>query len=213
MPGVRYILLFIACLAVFTAGANASIIEELTPYYDETPEVQTFNDFFTETPIADIQSNVYYYSSEEYLYTYQITSNHDLDLGFVTMQIYNVFGATDYWKYDDTGDSEEVNPAVWGPFPFSSPSPDSFDGHFNDPIASSAQSALLWFVTSDEPTNAGKGSLFGVYRTADGDPWSGFYAEGNLITPDPVPEPATFLLISMGTFAIIGRRRGTQEGV
>lgn len=206
MPRVRYILLILACLAVFTAGANASIIDGLTPYYDETPEAQTFNHFFTGTPIANIQCNVYNYASEEYLYTYQITSNHDLDLGFVTIQIYNIFEATD-WNYDDTGNPEKVNPAVWGPYPFSSPSPDSFDGHFNDTIASGDQSALLWFVTSDKPTSTGQGAIFGVYRAADGDPWSGFYAEGNLITP--IPEPATFLLISMGTFAIIGRRRKT----
>lgn len=206
MPVVRYLLLILACLAVFTAGANASIIDGLTPYYDETPEAQTFNDFFTGTPIANIQCNVYNYASEEYLYTYQIENISDVDLDFVTMQVDSVFGAT-AWDYDDTGDPEEVNPAVWGPVPFSSPAPHSFDAHFNDTILSGDQSALLWFVTSDEPTSAGQGDLFGVYRAAEGDPWSGFYAEGNLITP--IPEPATFLLISMGTFAIIGRRRKT----
>ena len=211
MPRVRYLLLIIACLGLFVAGANASIIEGLTPYYDETPEAQTFNDSFTGTPIADIKCNVHHYSPEEYLYTYQIENISDVDFDFVTFQISDVFGAT-AWDYDN-GDPEEVNPAVWGPVPFSSPAPHSFDGHFNDTIDSSVQSALLWFVSSDEPTSAGKGAIFGIYRIADGDPWSGFYAEGNLITPAPIPEPATFLLLSMGTFAIIGRRKGLQEAV
>lgn len=212
MPRVKYLLLIIACLTVFIAGASASIIDGLTPYYDETPEAQTFNDLATGSPIADIQCNVYNYSSEEYLYTYKITNIFDAGLDFVTMQINNVFGAT-AWNYDDAEGPEEVNPAVWGPVPVSSSTPHSFDGHFNDTIVNNAQSALLWFVSSDEPTSAGKGAIFGVYRYAAGDQWSGVYAEGELITPAPIPEPATFLLLSMGTFAIIGRRRGSQEAV
>ncbi len=212
MPGVRYLTLFLACVVVFAAGANASIMDGGTSYYTTPPPAQTFYDVLEESAaIADIYCNVYTYTTGayagKYAYTYQITNTSDADLSFVSMQIFNGVDVGDSGVDSDQGG---VIPNTWGPV--GTPT-HSFNGQFNDTILSGEQSALLWFVSDYAPTDAGKGFLIGTYRAASGDPWSGVYAEGNLITPDPVPEPATFLLISMGTFAIIGRRRRSQEAV
>ncbi len=93
MPGVRYLLLFIACLAVFTAGTNASIIDGGTSFYGTTPSPETFYNVSNSLDaIADIQCNVYTYTEGDYAgkyaYTYQITNASEVDLKFLTMQIF-----------------------------------------------------------------------------------------------------------------------------
>ena len=216
MPRVRYLLLIIACLGLFAAGANASIIDGGTSIYGTTPPpAQIFyNVFDSLDAIANIQCNVYTYDSGlyegKYAYTYQIHNTSDVDLSFVSMQIFNDVEIEDYGHDADSG----INPNSWSPVPVNSSTPHSFDGHFNDTILRDEQSALLWFVSNYAPgIETGKGTLYGTYRGLDGDPWVGVYAKGELITPASIPEPATFLLLSMGTFAIIGRRRGSQEAV
>jgi len=210
MPSVKHLSLFLACVAVFAAGTNASIIDGGTSYYTTPPPAHTFYDGETS---ADVQCNVYTYESgdyeDKYAYTYQIINSSSADLSFVSMQINN--NAVDIVDFGvEATDPGDVIPDIWS---LVGTPRDSFNGHFNDTILSGEQSALLWFVSDYAPTNAGRGFIMGVYTDPDEDTWVPFHAEGDLIIPSQVPEPATFLLISMGTFAIIGRRRGKQEAV
>jgi len=203
MPGVKYLTLFLACLAVFTAGTNASIIDGGTSYYTTTPSAHIFYDDSDE--IAEIQCNVYTYDSgvfeDKYAYTYRIHNTSDKDLDFISMQILNV---VDVAAYGFEVSYPDVIPGIWSPVG----SPEhSISAHFNDTILDGEQSALLWFVSDYAPTEAGEGFLIGTYTPPGQSVRLPIYAEGPLIAPTTVPEPATFLLISMGTFAIIGRRR------
>lgn len=210
MPSVKYLALFLACVVVFAAGTNASIIDGGTSYYTTPPPAQTFSDGETS---AEIQCNVYTYQSgaykDKYAYTYRIINNSSADLSFVSMQINN--NSVDIVDFNvEATDSGDVIPDIWD---LVGTPRDSFNGHFNDTILSGEQSALLWFVSDYAPTNTGRGFIMGVYADPGETAWIPFYAEGDLIIPSQVPEPATFLLISMGTFAIIGRRKRSQEAV
>ena len=145
--------------------------------------------------IATVDSTVYSYGSDEYVYAYQISNSSSVGISFFSVSI-----ATDTYAFEASWDSDSgvVGPAYWD----TAGSPvQSVDGLFVDTIDSDdLSSAVLWFKSSHSPT-LGSGVLFG---SSSGVPYS---ATGSVLTPSATPEPATILLLGLGSAVMTFTRR------
>jgi len=150
---------------------------------------------------AVVNSNVYYgYTSgpyqDKYVYTYKI-SNIDSGIGFSFFSVGILDGANAF-----APDVEEVMGTVSPTYWTTVASPvQGVNALFADiTISDGESSAILWFV-SDHPSTSGNGAL---YCMSSGSP---YYATGDLLTP--IPEPATIVLLGMGSIWIFNRRKRT----
>jgi hypothetical protein len=146
--------------------------------------------------IATVDSTVYSYESGEYVYAYQISNSSSVGISFFSVSI-----ATDADAFEASWDIDSgvAEPAFWNTV--GSPV-QSVDGLFVDTIDSDdLSSAVLWFKSIHSPT-LGSGVLFG---SSSGVPYS---ATGSVLTPSATPEPATILLLGIGSaFITLTRKR------
>ena len=144
---------------------------------------------------ATVDSKVYSYESGEYVYAYQISNSSSVGISFLSVSIIpdtDAFAAA--W---DIG-SSIVQPAYWNAV--GSPV-QSVEGLFADTIDNDGlSSAVLWFK-SGHSSALGTAVLFGV---SAGVPYS---ASGNVLTPSAAPEPATILLLGIGSALLTVTRR------
>ena len=198
MPTTRGVFIAIlGCLAVFasSASANISVTDGGTSFFG-SPQTMTFNSLMDDSAIATIQCDVFSGTAahaDKFVYTYQITNTSAADLSHFSVQIYEGAGIEALGLETAAGD---IEPIFWDAV--GAPA-NSFQAQFSTTIGNGEQSSLMWFVSEYDP-GLGEGTLLGM----DG----GFvFANGELITPVQVPEPATLLLLSSGVFAMIRKRR------
>jgi len=187
MPMKR--LLFLSFLLVVISAQNVSAVPAglKTPVWSHEKEFLNFDD----TPIAQVDCDVWKYDLGPYLYTYQITNISDTHLSFFMMEILDAAEAQSP-DYDLGGDW--VEPDVWAV----SASGQSVDALFNtNALDIGEMSALLWYLSDYEPS-WGIGTLVGT-------PVGQIFATTDL--PTPVPEPATLLLLGTGGLAAVIRKR------
>ena len=145
---------------------------------------------------ATVDSTVYSYESDEYVYAYQISNSSSVGISFFSVSI-----ATDADVFEASWDIDSalVEPAFWDTV--GSPV-QSVEGLFVDTIDSDGlSSGVLWFK-SNHSAALGSGVLFG---SSSGVPYS---ATGSVLTPSATPEPATILLLGMGSaFITLTRKR------
>lgn len=169
-----------------------------TSYAAAIPVGGTLLDTRTETfgIGVDVVCNVYHYSStSEFVYTYQITNNSSpAPISFFSVAMSNPSVDVSLATYDSG--IGWIDPSYWE---IVTPPLQSVNAAFTDSIAVGQTSSLLYF-TSDTAPDTVAGALFG---TAPGGIPT--YSTGYLLAP--VPEPATFALISLGAAVILKRRR------
>ena len=147
---------------------------------------------------ATISSDVYSYSSGEYVYAYQITNTSSVPLSFFSVAIYpgaDVFGV----DYDSSG--LVVAPAGWWAA-ISGTQVDSVNAIFADTLENDGiSSAILWFKSNYGPAS-GNAALIGASTIH-------YYASvpdsGQVLVP--IPEPATIVLFSLAGFIGVKRNR------
>ncbi|HIJ72360.1 MAG TPA: PEP-CTERM sorting domain-containing protein [Planctomycetes bacterium] len=195
MP-MKRLLLFSFLLAVLSAP-NASAIPAWTSI--EQSETSYFSEVGGGDPcLASVVSEVFYYDSGpfDYVFTYQITNISEADLSWFSVQILDGAGV-----FEDPAPSFDsgtgVEPDQWGIV--GSPV-QSVEGIFTSTIGPGDSSALLWFASNNAPI-WGEGALAGLS--------SGYiFATGDILVPEPIPEPTSLLLLGTGgLIAVIRKRR------
>lgn len=183
-------LLFLSFLLVVISAQNVSAI----PAGSKTlvwSEDRTFLNF-DDSPIAQVDCDVWRYDPGPYLYTYQITNISETYLSFFMMEILETAGiqSPDY----DLDEETWVAPDVWAV----NASGQSVNALFNtNSLDMGEMSALLWYLSDYEPI-WGTGTLVGT-------PVGQVFATTEL--PTPVPEPATLLLLGTGGLVAVIRKR------
>ncbi len=147
------------------------------------------------TMLAEVDSYVWKYTSGDYegnyLYTYQITGKSIFSLSFFSISVLE-----DATFYEIGYESGGVEPALW--LPIGAP-PQSVDAVFGSAIDYGENSALLWFVSNDDYTSTAA-SVVGTYL--------GDQASASDELYSPVPEPATLVMLGLGSlFGLIRRKR------
>ncbi len=143
MPMKMKRLLFLSFLLLVISAQNVSAIPAglKTLMWSEDRTFLNFDD----SPIAQVDCDVWRYDPGPYLYTYQITNISETHLSFFMMEILDAAGiqSTDY---DLEGDW--VEPDVWAV----NASGQSVNALFNtNSLDMGEMSALLWYLSDYEP--------------------------------------------------------------
>jgi hypothetical protein len=136
---------------------------------------------------ATVDCRVYAYDSAPYVYTYQISNESLVGISFFSVGI-----IPDATAFDPAWDvlPDTVSPANWD----TAGSPvESVNALFVDTIENDGLPSALLSFKSDMPAIMGSGVLFG---SAAGVPIS---VTGSILTPRQIPEPATVVLLGLGT--------------
>ena len=181
----------VSLLMAILFAQNASAIPVGGVLYDSYTAT-----FDTGSGYAIVDSDVYEYASGEYVYTCQIF-NQNSTIGFSFFSVGILDGATAWSPSIDSDPIQGwVDPVFWTVV--GSPV-QSVDYLFANTIDTGQRSALLWFVSDSIPVFGG-GMLFGTLSGV------GVSTTGNLLTP--VPEPATLVLLDIGSAMMTLTRKG-----
>jgi hypothetical protein len=188
MPMKRLLLLSFLLLVIFAQNVSAIPTGSKTPVWSETPTF--FN--FDNSPIAEIDCNVWKYDLGPYLYTYQIMNTSNTHLSYFMLEILDTTEVESV-NYD-LDELDWVAPDIWAV----NASGQSINALFNTNVLDIGEvSALLWYLSDYEPI-WGAGTLVGT-------PVSQVFATADL--PTPIPEPATLLLLGTGGLVAVIRKR------
>jgi hypothetical protein len=194
---VRKLLVVLIALAIVCLLSNIYAAPTFPPAGSKTLQASEDNvEFYhLSTMLAEVDTYVWQYTSGnfvgDYLYTYQITGKSVIGLSFFSIAIPDA-ATVGLVGYESGG----VEPTIWAVA--DSPA-QSVDGLFADTIDYLDDSALLWFISPYENTQA-MGSVFGTHM---GQP---AYANKKLYSP--TPEPATLVMLGLGSlFGLIRRKR------
>jgi hypothetical protein len=199
MPTTRGVFLAIlGCLAVLASSASASIsVTDGGTSFFGSPQTMTLNNIEDDSAVATIQCDVFSGTAayaDKFVYTYQIANTSAANLSHFSVQIYEGTGIEALGLETAAGDIEPIFWDAVGGDPAQ-----SFQAQFTTSIGNGEQSSLMWFVSEYAP-GLGEGVILGMD--------DGFViADGVLVTPVQVPEPATLLLLSSGVFAMIRKRK------
>lgn len=152
--------------------------------------------YHSSTMLAEVDTYVWRYTDgpyeDYYLYTYDITGKSVYCLSFFSIAV-----SEDVTFYEMGYASPGTEPSSWG----SANTPaQSIDAWFSDTIDYGEDSAQLWFVSDGSPTSA-SASVFGT------NPGNGFQAFAGEQLYSPIPEPATLVILGIGSLCLIGRKR------
>ncbi|MDD5457796.1 MAG: PEP-CTERM sorting domain-containing protein [Phycisphaerae bacterium] len=143
---------------------------------------------------ATVDSYVYQYSANQYIYSYQIVSASPAPISFFSVALDSGMTATSA-SIDSNPFAGWVDPVFWQII--NSGGTQSVNYMYNA-LANSQTSSLMWFSSPDAP-GMGTASVFG---SLSGVP---HYSEGDVYAP--APEPATLALLGIGIGIAYKRNR------
>jgi hypothetical protein len=153
--------------------------------------------YFLSTMLAEVDTYVYQYDTGDYagdyLYTYQVTGKSVYSLSFFSVAVSEY--ASDITFYETGYAAGGTEPIIW--LPIGTP-PQCIDALFADAIAYEDDSALLWFVCDGTYTTT-EASVTGANSGRQASAINELYS--------PAPEPATLVMLGVGSLCLISRKR------